>query len=107
MMDLDAAVAEIQEPTLCCSNFTTLYHYLLSTSQAVTACSFYSVMYKCRQAPLRLARLAMRQREQRALQVQIQSGHTLTNAQQAFIAMRQDAFYDAENYCNSLFNIES
>ncbi|MCW2485265.1 LysR family transcriptional regulator [Candidatus Symbiopectobacterium sp. NZEC127] len=94
------------EPTLCCSNFTTLYHYVLSTPQAVTACSFYSVMYKCRQAPLRLATLAMRQLEQRALQVQIQSGHTLTGVQQAFIAMMQDAFYDAERYCNTLFETD-
>lgn len=95
------------EPTLCCSNFTTLYHYVLSTPQAVTACSFYSVMYKCRQAPLRLAPLAMRQLEQRALQVQIQSGHTPTGAQRDFIAMMREAFYDAERYCNTLLEVDA
>lgn len=86
------------EPSLCCSNFTTLYHYVLNTPQALTACSFYSVMYKCRQAPIHLATLDIRQLEQRALQVQIQAGHTPGAALQAFISAMVDELSQAERY---------
>lgn len=85
------------EPSLCCSNFTTLYHYVLNTPHALTACSFYSVMYKCHQAPIRLATLNIRQLEQRSLQVQIQAGHTPGAALQAFINMMLVELRQAES----------
>ena len=85
------------EPTLCCNSFTTLYHYVLNTSQAVSACSYYSVMYKCRQDPVHLAQLDIRQLEKRALQVQIQAGHKPNTVLQAFITLLSEELTQGEN----------
>ncbi|MDX5626964.1 MULTISPECIES: LysR family transcriptional regulator [unclassified Brenneria] len=73
------------EPALCCNNFTTLYHYALQTPLAVTACSFYSVMYKYLQDPIRLKLLNIKQLDQRSLQIQTLAGKHHPAPMQTFL----------------------
>ncbi|MEC5320325.1 LysR family transcriptional regulator [Brenneria populi subsp. brevivirga] len=75
LFDLSCRMSGIfLEPTLCCSNFATLYYYALNTPRAVTACSFYSVMYRALQDPICLKLLNIKQLDQRSLQIQTLAG---------------------------------
>ncbi|MFJ5448584.1 LysR family transcriptional regulator [Pectobacterium carotovorum] len=86
------------EPTLCCNNFTTLYYYAMSTQGAVTACSFYSVMYKCLQQPMRLKPLNIKQLDQRSLQIQTLAGKAHAPQQQAFLDFMMAELRQGEAY---------
>ncbi|MCG8707843.1 LysR family transcriptional regulator [Brenneria sp. 4F2] len=86
LFDLSCRMSGIfLEPTLCCNNFATLYYYALNTPQAVTACSFYSVMYKYLQDPICLKWLTIKQLDQRSLQIQTLAGKQHAEPLQTFL----------------------
>lgn len=86
------------EPILSCDNFTTLYHYILSMPHAIAACSFYSVMYKFPDAPIRLKAPDAELPGQRFLQVQKQTSLTFSAAQQQFIDFMLAELHQAQEY---------
>ncbi|WP_232216580.1 MULTISPECIES: hypothetical protein [Brenneria] len=70
----------------------------MSTPWAVTACSFYSVMYKCLREPMRLKPLNIKLLDQRSLQIQTLSGKAHAPQQQAFLDFMMAELRQGEAY---------
>lgn len=77
------------EPTLTCNNFSTLYSFLLSTPQAITICSQFTVMYQAEEQGLVLKSLGSEQLSQRSLQVQTAIGRPPSAALALFLEFAQ------------------
>lgn len=68
------------EPVLTCDNFSTLYHFLLRTPQAITISSPFTVLYEAETHGLTLRSVGIDQLNQRTLQLQTQSGRPRSTA---------------------------
>jgi len=79
---------------------------MLNTPQALTACSFYSVMYQCRHAAIQLRPLAVKQLDRRALQVQTPAGKPQPAMLKAFIDFMLAELRAGERYCQQHWGLE-
>lgn len=74
------------EPVLTCDNFSTLYHFLLSSPLAVTICSQFTAMPLLQPQGLILKPFAVDQLSQRTLQLQLPLGRQRSVALNLFVA---------------------
>ncbi|MFH8134571.1 LysR family transcriptional regulator [Pantoea osteomyelitidis] len=73
------------EPVLTCDNFSTLYHFLLHTPQAVTICSAFTVLSEAQAHGLIMKSMGVDQLSQRTLQLQTVSGRKRSAALNLFL----------------------
>lgn len=73
------------EPVLTCDNFSTLYHFLLHTPQAVTICSAFTVLSEAQAHGLIVKSMGVDQLSQRTLQLQTVSGRKRSAALNLFL----------------------
>lgn len=74
------------EPVLTCDNFSTLYHFLLHTPQAVTICSAFTVLSEAQAHGLIVKSMDVDQLSQRTLQLQTVSGRKRSAALNLFLS---------------------
>lgn len=81
--------AHLIEPVLTCDNFSTLFHFLLRTPQAVTICSSFTLAEEAQQQGLVMRAVNIDQLSQRTLQLQTQSGRPRSAALTLFLTFLQ------------------
>ncbi|WP_017349460.1 LysR family transcriptional regulator [Pantoea sp. A4] len=85
------------EPVFTCENFSTLFHFLLHTPEAVTICSAFTVAQETRDYALIMRPMGIEQLSHRTLQLQTLSGRKQSAALTLLLAFLQQRLSATEN----------
>lgn len=87
LFDLSCQMSgSIIEPVLTCDNFSALYHFLRHTSQAITLCSHFTLLYGAEADGLIMKSTGVDQLSQRTLQLQTVAGRPRSAALNLFLS---------------------
>ncbi len=85
------------EPVLTCDYFSTLYHFLLHTPQAVTISSAFTLLFESEKQGLVLRSMGVDQLSQRTLQLQTVSGRQRSAALNIFLLFLQQRLTEIDS----------